>query len=359
MKLYKNAKLAINGTLVQSDFLVGNGKFVKIANNIQADCPIVDLTDKIVLPKIVEEHTHGAKGSDFNLCNRTQIADMMSYYIENNIGTVLPTVMTDTVDVMHNQLRLISEEAKNYSEIKGIHLEGPFLCEEYKGAMPAELLQVPSLKLFDEFQKSANGLIKLITISPEVVGACDLIKNLVKQGISVNLGHSGADYKTTMQCIDAGANGFTHTFNAMKLMHQHFPNIAGAAMLSNCYCEIICDGRHLNPTIVKLLKKIKTMDQLILITDSIMAAGLEDGNYKLGVNNVTVKDGDACITETGVRAGSTLAAMDGLNNFIKWTDTPVEIAIKAMTENPARHNKLFDITGSIEEGKLAEFFIYE
>ncbi len=360
MKLFKNAKIPVNGQFVTSDLLIENGKFSKIQPNIQINnVETVDLKDKIVLPKLFDEHTHGANGYDFNLASVEEMDKIMEYYIQHNVGTVFPTVMTDDINVMKTQLNKVSTLAKKYKEIKGIHLEGPFLSLDYKGAMPDSYLQKPSLKLFEDLQNSANGLIKLITISPEVDGAKELVRQLVDLGVTVNLGHSGATYEETMACIDAGADGFTHTFNAMKLMHQHFPNIGGAAMLTDKYCEIICDGRHLNPITVQLLAKIKTVDQLILVTDSIMAAGLPDGKYKLGVNNVTVTNGDACISETGVRAGSTLNATDALNNFIAWSKIPLVDAIRAFTINPAKHTKIDHITGSIEEGKLAEFYIYE
>lgn len=360
MILYKNARVALDGKLVKRDFLVDNNKFVKVEQLIEANCEkIIDMQNKIVLPKLFDEHTHGANGNDFNLATLEEMDGIMQYYIDHKVGSVLPTVMTDDMQVMLTQLEKVAALSKKYSEIKGIHLEGPFLSVDYKGAMPESYLQKADIRTFDKLQKAANGLIRLITLSPEIDGAVELVRELTERNVTVNLGHSGATYEQTMACIDAGAQGFTHTFNAMKLMHQHFPNIGGAAMLTDKYCEIICDGHHLNPVTVQLLAKIKTVDQLILVTDSIMAAGLPDGEYKLGVNNVTVKLGDATITETGVRAGSTLNAIDALNNFIKWTGIPVERAILCFASNPAKHVKCFDQTGSIESGKEAEFFVYE
>lgn len=357
MKLYKNGLVARNGKFEKTDFLVSNGKFEKVALNIKADCEIVDLCGKKVFPKLFEEHTHGANGGGFNVSPIEDMPKIMDFYLENHIGTVFPTVMTDDIEVMKRQLSIISEFSKGYKEIKGIHLEGPFLAEAFKGAMPSRFLLEPDKNLFDEFQKFANGMIKLITIAPEKKGAATFVSEVVKEGVAVNIGHSGATYEQVMKCIDAGADGFTHTFNGMKLMHQHFPSVGGAALLSDIYCETICDGRHLNPVTVQILNKVKSIDQLILITDSIMAAGLPDGQYKLGVNNVTVLNGDATITENGERAGGTLNPWDGVKNFSKWTGVPIEKAIKGMTENPAKHTGLFEVTGSIDEGKLAEFFI--
>lgn len=358
--LYKNGMLVRFGKAERLDMLVEGNKIAKIAPDIGCEgCEAVDLAGKRLLPKLFDEHTHGANGYDFNTATLEQMRDILDFYIEQNVGTVFPTVMTSDVETMSRQLALIDKLAQEYPEIKGIHLEGPFLSSEYKGAMPESLLQRPSIELFDKLQKSAGGRIRLITLSPELDGAPELTKALVSQGVTVNMGHSGADSAAAQRCLDAGATGFTHTFNAMKLMHQHHLNIGGLAMLSDGMCEIICDGRHLNGEVVRLLLKVKGIDQLVLITDSIMAAGLPDGQYTLGGDAVTVKDGDALLTDSGVRAGSTCTAMEALKKFSEFTSLPVEQAVEAFTINPARHNRLDNITGSLEEGKLAEFFICE
>jgi N-acetylglucosamine-6-phosphate deacetylase len=225
--------------------------------------------------------------------------------------------------------------------------------------MPEWLLQEASFEKFQEYQKASGGLIRIITVSPEVKGAVEFIKEVTKTGVVVSLGHSGADYEQTMACIEAGAKSFTHTLNAMRHLTQHAPNIAGAAYLSDNYCEVICDGRHIHPDVVRFLLKVKGLNRIIGITDSMMAAGLGDGEYKLGVNKVTVIDGDARMTDTGTRAGSTLTIDSCLQNFIKFTGLPLEKAITVLTENPARLLGIFDKTGSLEVGKLAEFLIID
>lgn len=359
-RLYKNGMLAREGRLERLDMLVSDGVIVKIAPKISAsDCEIVDVNERTLLPKLFDEHTHGANGYDFNTATLEEMRVILDFYRTQNVGTVFPTVMTDTEDAMARQLSLIKKLADYYPEIKGIHLEGPFLAAQYKGAMPEELLQKPSFALFEKLQQSAGGLIRLITVSPEAEGAREFISRVTAEGVSVNLGHSGADFETTMACLDAGASGFTHTFNAMRLPHQHSPNIGGAAMLSDGYCEIICDGRHLDPNIVELLLKVKGLDRLIAITDSIMAAGLPDGKYKLGGSDVMVVEGDATLAESGVRAGSTCTAMQSLERLCLFTGLPVERAIETMSINPAIHTRLDRITGSLHEGKAAEFFIWD
>ena len=223
--------------------------------------------------------------------------------------------------------------------------------------MPEYLLQKPNMPLLEEYQKRAEGNIKYITISPEVDGITEDIPAMKDLGITVSIGHSGADYDTAWKAIDKGAACCTHTFNAMKLLHQHFPAIMGAVLESDIYCEMICDGRHLHPGTVRLLIKTKGLDKVIAITDSIMAAGLPDGNYKLGVNDVVVVDGDAKLADTGVRAGSTLTQDTALRNLLSFTKRPVEEILPMLSENPAKLLGIFDSKGSIDNGKNADIVI--
>jgi len=176
----------------------------------------------------------------------------------------------------------------------------------------------------------------------------------VQKDVVVAIGHSGADYATAMEAIDGGARCVTHTFNALRLFHQHEPAIMGAALESDCFCEAICDGRHLHPGSVRMLLKCKGWDKVVAVTDSIMAAGLPDGAYKLGVNDVVVVDGDAKLADTGVRAGSTLTTAQALGNLVKFTGRPVEDVLPLLTENPARLLRMDDCKGSLAPGKDAD-----
>ena len=244
--------------------------------------------------------------------------------------------------------------------LEGIHLEGPFLSKEYKGAMPEHLLLEADLMLLKEYQKAAEGGIRYITVSPEVRGIPEMIPEIRKLGIQVAIGHSGADYETAQQAIANGAMGATHTGNAMKLLHQHFPSVFGAVLESDeVYAEMICDGRHLHPGVVRLIIKSKGLDRAVAITDSIMAAGLPDGNYRLGVNDVVVMDGDAKLASNGVRAGSTLTMGQALQNLLKFTGKTLEEILPLLTENPARLIGIFEEIGSIENGKRGNLVVLD
>ena len=173
------------------------------------------------------------------------------------------------------------------------------------------------------------------------------------------MGHSGADYDTAMAAIQAGTAACTHTFNAMAPLHQHRPAIIGAALESDVYCEMICDGLHLHPAIVRLLWKTKGPQRLVAITDSIMAAGLPDGNYHLGVNQVVVEKGDAKLASDGTRAGSTLTQDRALRNLLSFTGLSLEEILPVLTENPAKLIGVYDRKGSIEDGKDADLVVLD
>ena len=238
-------------------------------------------------------------------------------------------------------------------------MEGPFLASAYKGAMPEHLLQKGNAALLRSYQARAEGGVRYLTVSPEVEGAIELIRAAKELGIVTAIGHSGADYETSMAAIDAGAAAATHVFNAMQLLHQHRPAILGAVLESGVYCEAICDGRHLHPGIVRLLLKVKGPDRVVAITDSIMAAGLPDGNYHLGVNEVVVEDGDAKLVSDGTRAGSTLTQNTALKNLLAFTGRPVEELLPLLSENPAKLIGVFDRKGSIADGKDADLVVLD
>jgi N-acetylglucosamine-6-phosphate deacetylase len=274
----------------------------------------------------------------------------------------LASILTDSEEKtlwcieQYNQYK---KTKRSGAKLIGLHLEGPFLSPDYKGAMPEELLQNGNIELIKKYQDRAQGDIRYITVSPEVEGVLDIIPELSKLGITVSMGHSGADYATAMCAIEKGVKAATHTGNAMRLLHQHEPAIFGAALESDIYCEIICDGRHLHPGTVRLIVKAKGNKKVVAITDSIMATGLPDGYYHLGVNKIVVENGDAKLVSNGTRAGSTLTQNNALKNLLSFTGLPLEDIIPMLTENPAKLIGIFDKTGSIAEGKNADIVVLD
>lgn len=332
---------------------------IEEAGTFFEDDNCIELNGSYVLPGLFDVHTHGGNGYDFNSAkNLEEMQKIIDFYIKNGVTSVLPTVMTDDENVIKRQLNLIAELSKSNPCIKGIHLEGPFLGVDYKGAQPEEYLQPLLINKFNEFQKAANGLINYITISPELAGAVEFIQELIKQNVYVSLGHSSASFSQAKKAIENGAKGFTHVMNAMKPIDHHNPSIATYALYSkNTYCEIILDGIHVHPNMVEFIRNAKTNDYIIGITDSLMPAGLPNGDYFLGATPIIVVDGDCKIKGTNTRAGSTLKAIDGFFNFIKFTNQDLISASKVWSTNPAKALNMEQDVGTIRLGAIANLII--
>lgn len=326
------------------------------------DGELVEARGKKLVPGFIDIHTHGGVGVDVNAANTDELEKIGEFFAKNGTTSWLCSVLTDTEEQTLwciDQFNEYKKKKRKGSDLVGIHLEGPFLAKEYKGAMPEFLLRKFDIDLLKKYQERSGGNVRYLTVAPEVDGIAGGIKEITELGIAVSLGHSGADYETAMKAIENGATASTHTFNAMKLLHQHFPSIMGAVMESDVYCEAICDGRHLHPGVVRLLIKTKGLNRVVAVTDSIMAAGLPDGKYKLGVNDVVVEEGDAKLADTGVRAGSTLTQNVALLNLLKFTGRPLEEILPILSENPAKLIGIYDRKGSIEDGKDADMVLLD
>lgn len=326
------------------------------------DGEIIDATGLTVVPGFIDTHTHGAVGVDVNNATADDLEKIGKFMASHGTTSWLCSVLTDTEE----QTCRCIEQYKKYrartnegAQLMGIHLEGPFLSPKYKGAMPEHLLRKNDIDLVRRYQRLAEGAIRYITISPELEGVCETIEQMRALGIVVGIGHSGATYDEAKKAIELGASVGTHVGNAMRLFHQHEPAIFGAIMESDIYCEAICDGRHLAPGSVRMYAKCKGLEHIVAITDSIMAAGLPDGEYYLGVNEVVVVDGDARLKSDGTRAGSTLTQDVALKNMVAWLDCPLEQILLTLTENPAREMGLWDKKGSIDDGKDADIVLLD
>ena len=323
----------------------------------------VDLKGLRLAPGFLDIHTHGAAGVDVNSADPEGYEKISCFMASQGTTGWLGSVLTDTKEqtmACIDAYNRWKEQEHRGAAMLGLHLEGPFLAAEYKGAMPEHLLQKKNIPLIEEYQQSAGGAIRYITVSPEVEGMVEDIPRMKALGIQVAIGHSGADYETAMAAIRQGAAASTHTGNAMKLLHQHFPAIWGAVLEDDrVYCEMICDGRHLHPGTVRLILKTKGLDRTVAVTDSIMAAGLPDGSYKLGVNDVVVKDGDAKLASDGTRAGSTLTTGKAFENLIAFTGKGPEEVLRLLTENPARLLGMEKERGFIQEGLAADFVVLD
>ena len=335
--VYKNA--LINGKLV--DLVTENGKFTYIG---KTELDGIDLGGEKVLPGLIDIHTHGCGGDD--TMDLGKLGKMAKFHAEHGVTSWLPTTMTASFE----SLKAVSEtdiSSIDGAEILGFHFEGPYIAEKYKGAQNPEFIQPPSLEDYRQFKN-----VKMITIAPELEGSMEFIKNC---DCIVALGHTEADFDTTIDAIKAGANCLTHTFNAMPPLHHRNPGVIGAAVQEHIYAQVICDGLHIHPSVVNILYKLFGADRMVIISDSIRATGLSDGEYDLGGLNVTVRGIEARLSD-GTVAGSVTPLFEGVKKAISF-GIPEDDAVKMASETPA--TLLGVKKGKIAEGYDADFIVVD
>ena len=355
---FQNGLVYLDGSFRNVSLLVRDGKIAGLDTSAPVGCATVDLKGNMLVPGFLDIHTHGGGGIDVNAADAEGYAAISRFFASHGTTGWLCSILTDseerTLQAIARAKAAMAAPIQG-ARLLGIHLEGPFLSSAYKGAMPESLLRAGDAALFQRYQEAAGGAVRYLTVAPEAEGVVDMIAQVSPQ-VTVAIGHSGADYETAIRAIDAGANACTHTFNAMGLFHQHRPAIMGAVLERPVFCEAICDGRHLHPGTVRMLLACKGWDKVVAVTDSIQAAGLPDGQYKLGVNDVLVRDGDAVLADTGVRAGSTLTTGQALKNLVSFTGESLERVLPLLTSNPARLLGL-EGKGSIAPGMDADLVI--
>lgn len=354
-----------NGTVLTEDFIFKKADirtcgqhFAEIAEIIDSNDETIDCTDKIIVPGLVDIHTHGCLGYDSSMRISHETIDTMSrFYASHGVTTYLPTIESnlkeDTLFAIKN-LTTAKEIGVSGANIGGIHMEGPYFNLKNKGAQNEACIRLPDIDEFKMLYTESNGNIKLISLAPELSGAMDFIKEASKLS-SVSIGHTDADYDEAKAAIICGASVMTHTFNAMRPLHHRNPNAIGAALESDIFCEFICDGFHVSPVLISLMYKLLSDERMLLISDSIRAAGMPDGQYELAGLPVFVRDGKAHL-ENGAIAGSTVTLYDCVINAIKF-GIPAESAFKMGSLTPSRATKIDSICGSIAGGKRADMLI--
>jgi len=300
-------------------------------------------------------HTHGAMGHDVMSASAADLSEMQRFLASRGVAHYLPTTVTAPVDATLRALEALAdaiEAAPRDGEAQpiGIHLEGPFLSHAKRGVHPPALLQPPSIELFDHFYAAARGHIRLMTIAPEPnavavpsgpSAALDLIRHADALGVKISLGHSNATAAQTLAAVDAGATSATHTFNAMRALDHREPGILGIVLDDDrLFAELICDGVHVEPPVVRLWLRAKSETRAILVTDAMSAAGMPDGDYMLGQFSVSVANGRAQLKEDiaagkETLAGSVLTMDRAVANLQTFAHAPLAVATRLASHNPA------------------------
>ncbi len=359
----KADKFFLRGGLKVGGYLeIVDGKFGSYTDEIPENIEILDLSGKMVAPGLVDTHIHGYLNHDIMDADLEGLKIISEGLPSMGVTSYLPTTLTADRQLLGKVSKLIGDNYKEISgaKIRGIFFEGPFFTEKYKGAQNPEYFSDPDIKIFDEWQKLANGLIKKIAIAPERKGVEEFIKYVTSKGVHVALAHSAATYDEAINAVRAGADIFVHTYNAMSGLHHRDPGMVGAAMNSDeATCELICDGHHVHPAAAKILVRIKTPNKVALITDCMRAGGMPDGDYVLGEFPVVVKGGTARLKSDGNLAGSILKLYEGVQNAIDWNIATVEDAIKMGSYVPAKSVGIDNVCGSIAPGYDADFIVID
>lgn len=320
---------------------------------------IISLGGRYVIPGLVDVHSHGRGGYDFNTAAPELYSKIAASYAEVGTTSVMPTLASAPFDSLESSTKAIAEHKSRSGEAAflGIHLEGRYLSPKKRGAHAAELLAPPSADELRRLKYLAKDTRMRLSMAPELDGAAEMIGAAIELGIPVTAAHTDADYAQLVSAVDNGIIGFTHTFNAMRPIHHRDPGGAGAALLCDtAYSEFICDGMHLAPEIILLSHRVKPHDKFVLITDSMEAAGCPDGEYFIAGLPVTVKNGLALNTE-GALSGSTLDMFTALTNYMSFCSLSLESALPTATVNPARMIGADGFVGSVDIGRRADMII--
>ncbi len=342
--------------------------FSRDAREIAAGVKEISLGDgsngAILVPAFIDVHIHGGAGHDVMQKDVAGRAAMEQMLTRHGVGSYFPTTVTAPMDVtlaaleqMADAIEMAGKAAPGRAMPLGIHLEGPFISHVRRGVHPPADLVLPTLAVFDRFWQASRGQILIMTIAPELQGALEVIAVAAKRGVCVSLGHSDASFNEAHAGVTAGARHATHTFNAMRPLDHRDSGILGEVLTNaKLSADIIADGIHLDPAIVRLFLQAKGPDLAVLITDAISATGMPDGKYKLGDIEVEVKDGKC--TAGGKLAGSVLTMDRAVRNVMQFAGWNLQQAIRLATANPAKVMKLKN-RGRIEAGARADFVVLD
>jgi N-acetylglucosamine-6-phosphate deacetylase len=349
--------------------VVEDGRIVDIFSRSQKESPagatLVDFHDAILAPGFFDIHIHGGAGIDLMRAPVSELPRLGRFLTQHGVTGYFPTTVAAPLDATCAALERLADaiespEPGNGVHVQarplGIHLEGPFLSHKRRGVHPPEYLVEPTVPIFDRLWQAARGHVTMITIAPEIRGAIDVIAEAATRNVCVSIGHSDAQLTTARDAVTAGARHATHTFNAMRPLDHREPGIIGEVLSDDSItADLIADGIHVSPEVVKVFLHSKGRERAVLITDAISATGMPDGRYQLGPIEVDVKDGKC--TSNGSLAGSVLTMDRAVRNVTKFSDWSLRDAVRAATFNPARAVGLTKTHGVLMAGANADFTV--
>lgn len=344
-----------DGSFLEQAIYINDHRLVDKAE-YQDDGEVIDAEGLLVLPGLVDIHSHGAAGEDFSDGNPEGLKKILQYEKRCGITSYCPTSMTFPKERLRQIFASIKgAQTEEGAKVVGINMEGPFLDPAKKGAHVEKWIAAPDVAFVRELNQDADGLVRLVTLAPNMEGAEEFIKEMHEE-VCISLGHTAADYDCASRAMKLGAHHVTHLYNAMQPFGHRAPGLIGAAMDDpECMVELICDGYHIHPSAIRAAFRMFGPERVILISDSMRATGMENGTYELGGQEVTVKDRKAVLKD-GTLAGSATNLYGCMCKAVEF-GIPLEQAIMAVTANPARSIGIFDRVGSIRIGKQADLLL--
>ncbi|MCR0458518.1 N-acetylglucosamine-6-phosphate deacetylase [[Clostridium] innocuum] len=356
--MIRNARVLMHAQrcVKEEAVLIEDGTILDIASECELPHAeqVIDAEGLYLAPGLLDTHTHGIGGFDFNTCTAQAIEEIIALEHAEGVTGFLASLVVENHAMTMERLQLLDSQVSDF--LLGIHLEGPFLNPKQKAVMKEEFLRLPDIEEFRQFLRVSSH-VSSMTIAPELPDAQRLIKEGTRQGIVMNIGHSMADAQQVMQAQRNGAKGITHLYNAMSQHEHRNPGVVTGALLSDLMCELIVDGFHVHPDVVHATYRALGDDRIILISDANPYKAVADGEYPFSGKNIVIQDGKATVKETGRIAGSTLAMNTALRNMCRYTGCSVESAVRMAAYNPAR---LYGWKkGSIEPGYDADLMLMD
>ncbi|MFJ7936136.1 N-acetylglucosamine-6-phosphate deacetylase [Sporosarcina sp. NPDC096371] len=365
-----NATIVLENSILEQGFIhIKDDKIETVGE--MAVCPSWSDDEQVfdcagmqyVIPGMIDIHVHGAAGFDFMDGSHEAFEGIAKALAKEGTTSFLATTITNPIEHTVDALKSLEKYSAqgtglDVAEMLGIHLEGPFINKQQKGAQPESAIITPDAKVFREWQELSGNAIKVITFAPELDAQFELLQELTKTGVIPSMGHTDGSYDETMDAISQGVSHATHLFNGMKGMHHRDPGVVGAALLhDDVHVEIIPDGIHFHPDLLKLIVKMKGLENVLAITDGMRAKGMPDGEYDLGGQQVTVRDGTCVLSTSGSLAGSIVTMNQARLNLAKWLDLSIHEQIQITSVNQAKRLGLIGRKGSIEVGKDADIVV--
>ncbi len=347
-----------NGTIItESTKIYELGKSSDVT--IPGDCQVIDISGKMISPGFIDLLVHGGGGYGFADTTKESVEKVSDYFISHGSTVMLAALFAKPYEQLLNDIRRLAKYILNNpdSNIKGIHMEGPYLNPELKGAMNEGYLWKPTVESWMDMWEASRGLIKMMTIAPELPGSIEVMREAANEGVVLSIGHSMAYYEDIELAIDNGAAHVTHMFNAMRPFHHRKPGvIVGALLRDELKIELIADTMHVHPAIMEMLLKFKKASGIILITDSIRAGGMHEGEYEFADQKVIMEGGKAYL-EDGTLAGSTLTLPMAVKNMVQTAGAKITDAIRMASLNGAKVLSVEDRKGILAAGKDADLVV--